>query len=498
MSKTCTIRVLDEVNCVVLGLDDYHTKYFYEKYAPFAENYFFTKKYQMGRWDGRYYFFSKGGRTYNNLLPDIIPQVNKWGYKIKFIDNRSPISIQMKHIDKDYFKSRNDIIELGDHQVKGVNAIYDNGGGIIRAGTGAGKSYMVAALAQSYVDTHNFKVIIIVPSTDLIEQAIVDFRENLNMDVGEYSGDVKDIDHPIIVSTWQALQNVPHLMGLFNVAIVDECHGAKGNVIKELLNEAGAHLNVRIGVTGTLPDNDLDWLSVRVTLGDPVFTITSKELIDLGWLAEVDIQLIELEEDFRTEFKEFKIAHPDKANKLTYAKFVETMFPDYTSEKTYLGKQQDRVEFITDMIRYKSQEKKGNTLVLVNSVSTGKKFQKLIEGSFFVYGEDKKAARRQIYNLFNTHDNIVVIATSQLASTGLNIPRIFNLFMVDSGKSYIRTIQSIGRGLRKAHDKFKVLVIDIYSNLNYSRKHKNQRVMHYKGAEYNHTIRKCSYRQRLS
>jgi superfamily II DNA or RNA helicase len=70
--------------------------------------------------------------------------------------------------------------------------------------------------------------------------------------------------------------------------------------------------------------------------------------------------------------------------------------------------------------------------------------------------------------------------------------------MIDSGKSYIRTIQSIGRGLRKAHDKFKVLVIDIYSNLKYSRDHKNKRVSHYKGAEYDHTVRKCSYRQRLS
>jgi superfamily II DNA or RNA helicase len=379
MSKTCTVRILDEVNCVVLGLDDYHNKIFQDTYAPYSEGYFFSKKHQLGQWDGRIKFFTKGGATYNNLLPDILPLLHKWGYKIKLVDNRNQLSINMPPIDKDYFKSRNDIIELGDHQVTAVNAIFDNGGGIIRAGTGAGKSYMIAALSQSYVDTHKFKVVIIVPNTDLIEQMMVDFRENLEMDVGEYSGDTKDLSHPITISTWQALQNTPQLMSLFNVAIVDECHGAKGKVIKDLLNVSGAHLYVRIGVTGTLPDNAVDALSVRVTLGDPVFTITTRQLIDSGWLAEVDIQMIELEEDFRTEFKEFKANNPEESKKLTYAKFVELMFPDYAAEKKYLGRQKDRTEFITSMISFKSSEKKGNTLVLVNSVATGQKYASLIE-----------------------------------------------------------------------------------------------------------------------
>lgn len=281
-------------------------------------------------------------------------------------------------------------------------------------------------------------------------------------------------------------------------AVVSNCHGAKGNVIKKLLNEDGSHLYVRIGVTGTLPDNELDALSVRVTLGDPVFTITSKELIDIGWLAEAEIQMIELEEDFTEEYKKFKEAFPEEAKKITYVKFKEHMFPDFDSEKKYLGSNKERTEFIAAMIEIKRSEAKGNTLVLVNSVPTGQRYAKLIDGSHFVYGKDKKECRKKIYDLFKTNDNIVVIATAQLASTGLNIPRIFNLFFIDMGKSYIRTIQSVGRGLRKAHDKFKVLVIDIYSNLKYSKDHKNKRVAHYKGAQYDHKIRKSSYKQRLN
>lgn len=498
MSKTCTIRILDEVNCAVLGLDDYHSKEMNKRYSPYMDGYFHSKKYKLGVWDGRISFYSKGGRTYTKLLPEIITQVHKWGYKISLIDNRSPVQLVMDKIGADYFKDKNETIELGDHQVDAVNAILSETGGIIRAGTGAGKSYMIAALGRAYTETHGLKVVIIVPNSDLIEQMRADFEETLELDVGEYSGDVKDLSHPITISTWQALQNNPHLMGMFQVAIVDECHGAKGNVIKTLINEHGAHLYVRIGVTGTLPDNELDALSVRVTLGDPVYTITSKELIDRGWLAEVDIQMIELEEDFKAEFKKFKDEFPDESTKFTYAKFVEHMFPDFDSEKKYLGSNKERTEFIAAMIDMKRSEKKGNTLVLVNSVATGKKYASLIPDSHFVYGADKKEARKQIYNLFKENDNIVVIATSQLASTGLNIPRIFNLFFIDMGKSYIRTIQSVGRGLRKAADKFSVLVFDIYSNLKYSKQHKSKRASHYKDAEYNHTIRKCSYKQRLN
>lgn len=494
MTKACTIRILNEVECVVLGLDDGHARELKNRFSPYKDGYFYSKKYQMGHWDGRISFYSAGGRTYVKLLPDIITQVVTWGYKINLVDNRTPVKLTIPPIDKDYFRENNEDIELGDHQVVGVNAILSNQGGIIRAGTGAGKSYMVAAISKAYTEVHKLKVLIIVPNSDLIEQMRLDFIDELQLDVGEYSGDVKDISHPITVSTWQALQNNPQLMSMFQVAIVDECHGAKGDVIKSLLNDHGSHLYIRVGVTGTLPKDEVDSLSVRVTLGDPVFTITSKQLIDAGWLAELDIQLIEMEEDFKAEYKKAKETFPDDMAKITYAKFVEGMFPDYDAEKKYLGTNKNRTNYIARLITIKSLEAKGNTLVLVNSVDTGKRYQQLIEGSHFVYGKDKKAARKAVYNLFKDHDNVVVIATSQLASTGLNIPRIFNLFFIDMGKSYIRTIQSVGRGLRKAHDKFKVLVIDIYSNLKYSKTHKNERVSHYKEAEYDHTVRKASYK----
>jgi superfamily II DNA or RNA helicase len=107
-------------------------------------------------------------------------------------------------------------------------------------------------------------------------------------------------------------------------------------------------------------------------------------------------------------------------------------------------------------------------------------------GSVFLYGKDKTKERRKIYDLFKTHDNLIVIATVKIAGTGLDIKRIFNLMFIDGGKSFIRIIQAIGRGLRKAPDKESVDVTDICSDLKYGRRHLRDRIKFYNEAKYPH------------
>jgi superfamily II DNA or RNA helicase len=492
--KVAIIKILDEVNCVVMGLDEKDNNYFKKLYSPFADNYFFSPKYKLGQWDGRISFYSKGGKTYVNLLDEIVAELKARKYKLKLIDNREIFELRVPMIDKNYFASTD--IELGDHQVEAVNSILKNNGGIVLAATGAGKSIINAALADAYNKAYGFRVIIIVPNSDLVSQGVEDFRER-DLDVGEYSGDNKDLNHEIVISTWQALQNNPQLMGMFKVAIVDECHGVKGQVLKDILNNYGAHIFVRIGVTGTLPEKEVDALSVKITLGIPQYTITAKQLIDSGWLAELDIHIIEMIEEKKDEYAAWCEKFPEDAEKVSYKEFMSTvLFPDYDSEKRYLNTNLERVEYVTRIVELNRLRDKGNSLILVNSVPSGKRLAELIPGSHFVYGMDKKEFRKRVYNLFKDNDDVVVIATSQLASTGLNIPRIFYLYLLDIGKSYIRVIQSIGRGLRKAHDKNYVSVFDISSNLRYSKDHQNKRVVHYKKAEYPFTKEKVEYNKK--
>lgn len=479
------IRILDEVNCVILGLIKDHTMALYEDYARKAPNYFFSPDFKLGRWDGNIRYFHKNGRTFVYLLDEIIPKILAFGYKVDVIDERTGSTVSPSLITSEYFSHiihplDDKPIVLRYYQVAAVNSLIEHGYGIVIAGTGAGKTYMTAALADSYGKL-GLKTVTIVPSQDLILQTKQTFR-TCELDTGEYSGDNKDYKHTHVVSTWQALQNNPIIMQEFNVVIVDECHGIKGNKLQELLNEHGRHIAHRFGFTGTLPKEQTDSMSVHVAIGDVRYKIQAHELIDQGYLAKLQIEIIQLVEDFTEQYVKFCQENPTE--KVTYTQFVEGYLPDYDAEKSYLQKNLDRLEWIAAYVEAKKDLKKGNVLCLVDGIAFGKKISKLVPGAIFVYGKDKKKARKEIYDLFSNNDNLVVFATVQIASLGIDIPRIFNMMAIDVGKSFIRVVQSIGRGIRKAHDKDHVNFTDICSNMKYGKKHLRERKKIYREEKY--------------
>lgn len=496
-ARTCTIKILDEVNCVFVGLHPDHVGYFYEEYAVFAPNYFFNPKYKLGSWDGKIRYFHKTGKTYVNLLEEVIPQVIGLGYKVKISDARQSASIVPAHVDKDFFGNRGvwDVErdrpwEMRPYQVDIVNVLLDSGGGVGIAGTGAGKTSICAALALSY-EAEGLKSIIIVPDKNLTEQTRDEYVF-FGVDVGEYSGERKDLQHKHIVSTWQSLKNNPKIIQSFDVIIVDECHGLKGNVLTKLLNEYGKDIPYRFGVTGTLPKEPTDALAVKVAVGPVQYTIPAHELIEQGYLAKLHIDIMQHEINFKEQYKQYLEEVADE-KPATYTQFKDSYFPDWSAEKTFLQQEKKRLEWISQYIELKRDTGKGNVLCLVNSVQFGKKLAEMIEGATFVYGQDRMKARKEVYNLFKENDNLVVIATVHIASTGLDIKRIFNLMFIDVGKSFIRTIQTIGRGLRKAHDKDSVHVTDICSDLKYSKRHLRERIKFYKEAKYPYKKRVVDY-----
>lgn len=316
----------------------------------------------------------------------------------------------------------------------------------------------------------------------MINQTSADIAK-FDIEVGRYYGDVKEPNAQNVVTTWQSLQNNPRLMAMFQVIIVDECHGAAANVLKQMILENGNEAVVRMGLTGTLPKEPAESMSVKYVLGDVQYTVPAHELITSGWLAEMKGKIFNLMEDLTPEWNFYKSAKPAEAAATTYKKFKKIFFPDYPSEKAYLQKNKKRIQFIADLVETAVKES-GNAFVLVNGIPFGKKLADSIENAYFVYGQDETEVRKKIYALFAEHDDVVVVSTFQLASTGLNIKRIFNLFLVDAGKSFIQIIQSIGRGLRKAHDKDKVTVYDIASDLKFGSKHLAEREKFYKEQKY--------------
>lgn len=480
-NKIATIKIIDEINCYLIGLRQSDYKYFYDKFGYFDNGYFFKPTYKLGRWDGKIRLFSKSGKTSIHFLPEILKDLKSLGYKIKLIDKRNPIKISIPTIDNNYFKDKCGII-LQDHQVECINNLLENFGGIAVAATGAGKSYIIGALFSLLNEYAGMKCIAIVPSIDLVNQTAEEIKKFGN-DVGCYNGKLKETDKTHLVSTWQSLNNSKEILYNYQAIIVDEAHGVKSNVLQNMICEYGKNAIFIAGVTGTLPKEEADFMRVKYVLGEQVAKVGGKYLIDKGWLAKLNLTTVTLKEDLSDLWKKYLERKEKVVNYKSYKDFKNNVFVDYDTEKRWIKKNQKRTQFIANFIESMTK-KNGNSFVLVNGVDFGKKLSKMIPNSVFLYGEDDTTFRKKVYDLFSNNDDTIVIATYQLASTGLNIKRIFNLFLVDPGKSFIQIIQSIGRGLRKAEDKDSVHVWDISSDLKYSKKHALQRKKYYTSEKY--------------
>lgn len=310
------------------------------------------------------------------------------------------------------------------------------------------------------------RTLTIVPSKSLVEQTAEDFRL-VGMDVGVFYGDKKEIGHKHTISTWQSLDNLiknrKSNLELYHEMIdeliqvnVDEAHSAKASALETILCDHLKNVPIRRGFTGTIPREAYDAKTLQASIGSVVKRVTAKELQDKGILSNCHIKAIVTKENQK--------------------------FTNYDLEVSFLSNDPIRLQFINEYIQKIS--KTGNTLVLVNYVDMGKELKEMIPDSEFVYGQTKMSKRSEIYKSIQNSTNSVVIATYPVAAVGLNIPRIFNVVLIDAGKSFVRVIQTIGRGIRIAKDKNFAQIHDISSDCKYSKKHLKVRKEYYEEAEY--------------
>jgi superfamily II DNA or RNA helicase len=168
------------------------------------------------------------------------------------------------------------------------------------------------------------------------------------------------------------------------------------------------------------------------------------------------------------------------------------VYNNYQSELTYLTTDKERMRYLSNFISTVAES--GNTLVLVDRIKSGEIIAENIPGVTFVKGAMKVTDRKDAYDEINEATNSITVATYGVAAVGINIPRIFNLILLEPGKSFVRVIQSIGRGVRKAEDKDFVQIWDVTSTAKFSKKHLTERKKFYKEANYPFTIEKTDWR----
>ena len=168
-------------------------------------------------------------------------------------------------------------------------------------------------------------------------------------------------------------------------------------------------------------------------------------------------------------------------------------FGNYQKELAYLTTDSNRLDYLAKLILEINNT--GNTLVLVDRISAGEGLvERLGDKSVFISGEMKAGDRKEHYDEVQGTDDKIIVATYGVAAVGINIPRIFNLVLIEPGKSFVRVIQSIGRGIRKAEDKDFVQIWDITGNCKFAKRHLNKRKQFYREANYPFTQEKVQYK----
>ena len=481
--SSCKLVIKDEVNVKFENLDlkwrqRLHNKFKYQ--VPYA---YHLPSVKLGRWDGKIAFFGLGGTTYLNLVDQVLPILEEAGVYVDFEDKRIQHNFEFKAIDKNYLShiqwpenhpEAGKNIELRDYQVDTINKFIENPQSIQEIATGAGKTIITAALCQ-LVEPYG-RTITIVPNKSLVTQTEEDFVA-CNLDTGVYYGDRKEVGRYNTIATWQSLNvlekkaknehstEFKEFCDGINTVIIDEVHMAKADVLKRLLTGPFAHCGIRWGLTGTVPKAEFEFMGIKVSIGDVIKKLPAKELQDKGVLANCHVNVLQTQD------------HP--------------MFKNYQEELKWLTTDSNRTTWIAQTIKDISLS--GNTLILVARISAGEILQKKLKGSVFISGSTKTLERKEHYDEVSTTQNKIIIATYGVASVGINIPRIFNLVLIEPGKSFVRVIQSIGRGIRKAEDKDNVQIWDITSSCKFAKRHLTQRKKFYKEANYPYNIEKIDY-----
>jgi superfamily II DNA or RNA helicase len=366
-------------------------------------------------------------------------------------------------------------LELREYQEEVIKKALKIGRGTCVLGTGAGKTLTTAALIENYFqscpDKDTFKCIVLVPDLGLVSQTYEEFNDvGTTFKMTKWTGKTKpDLTSNVIICNIGIVQSQfdnNDWMKYVDLLIVDECHKIKAsNKVSKIVSKIKTHN--KYGFTGTLPENNLDKWSIIGKLGPVIYEKTSYELRLEDYLANVNVKVLNLE---------YKVP------------------PRYLSDNKY----REELDFIYDshfrntFLTKLCSKLENNTLILVNHISQGVILSEYLtqcenKQIYFIRGEVEVETREDIKRIMEKDNNVICVAMSSIFSTGVNIKNLHNIIFAAGGKSFIRTVQSVGRGLRKHASKNKLVIFDICDNLRYGLRHCEKRKDIYKTEKIKYT-----------
>jgi superfamily II DNA or RNA helicase len=447
----------------------------------------FMPQYRSKYWDGKIRLFSPHtGEIYLGLLDKIISWAKKSDYSVEFQDNKfygTPFE-ENEHISFEgvkEFMARITSYKPRDYQIDAVYDALKYNRKLLISPTASGKSLMIYSIVRYFVATSK-KILLIVPTTSLVEQMYKDFND-YGWDAEShchkiYSGKEKSSNKNVIITTWQSIYKLNRsFFNSYDVIIGDEAHLFKSKSLVNIMTKTD-NAKYRFGFTGTL-DGSQTHKWVLEGLFGPSYKVTqTKDLIEKGHLSKLQIKILLLKHD-------------------------EHKFNEYEEEVQYIIGNEKRNNFIKNL----ALDLKGNTLILFNRVeSHGEPLYKMINTSvtkdrkvFFVYGGVCAQERERVREITEKENDAIIVASYGTFSTGVNIKNLHNVIFASPSKSRVRNLQSIGRILRKGDNKSKAVLYDISDDItyksrkNYTLNHLIERIKIYNEENFNYEILQINF-----
>lgn len=364
------------------------------------------------------------------------------------------------------------------HQLRIVQQALNRRRVSLLACTSAGKSLSMYIIVRYLIEVERKQVLLVVPSTNLVRQLFTDFRDDYGWEnakdyctliYGESEDKLTKKQHDalkelklgeesmlksITISTWQSLQNKrSDFFDVFDAVMVDEAHGTRGAVLRDILALCKNSTEFKIGLSGTLPDDGLDAAWIEGALGQKIEIVRLKELIALGILTPVEVHTIKVPYEYSLR------SYICKQN--------------YQSEYSLLTNNDSRKRVMDLLITANKIHTDENTVILYKNKSTLDDMYDYLSEShpqfkyYVIKGEIDVNERECIRKLMEFGGGNIIIATYGTMKQGVNIKLLHNLVFAEFSKSMYEVVQSIGRIVRPHKQKTLAKVYDIVDDASY-------------------------------
>lgn len=443
---------------------------------------FLQQQRRYRRWDGKIRLYSPGtGELYVGLYDYLVDWLRKMGYTYTINDSEhygkpgeENASVSPQAV-AGFVRSLGLPFKARDYQLAGIYKALRFNRRLILAPTGSGKSLIIYCLVRWHRQ-FNREVLIIVPTTSLVEQLYKDFEKYGYYAKGEvhriYGGKDRKTELPVVISTWQSIYKEPKsYYNRFDCVIGDEAHLYKAKSLTSILTKC-FDVKYRVGLTGTLDGLQCHQLVLEGLFGPVERHIKTAELQKQGHLSDLKINILVCKHDY-------------------------IGFDTYQDEINYIIGCRKRNKIITGLARDLS----GNTLILFNFVEKhGDVLWEMLNSNnkskhlFYIHGGVPTEEREEVRRICETSNDAIILASYGTFSTGINIKNLHNVIFASPTKSRVRNLQSIGRALRTHDSKRRAILYDFADDIsngrfrNYTLNHLIERLKIYTEEKFNYNI----------